>query len=214
MHACVSVMALLDGITYCGHASFLLKGAKTIYIDPYKLKKAEKADIVFITHPHYDHLSPEDLKKVVGNKTAIVSPVNITGFENVTIVKPSSEYTVEGIHFKTVPAFNVKLDRHSAHLKPNNWVGYVIDFEGKRIYHAGDTDFVEGMKSLGEIDVALLPMGGTYTMDVQEAIEAANAIKAKVTVPMHYKSLLASRAKDAEELFKARVPGAFIMQEQ
>ncbi|MFH1182098.1 MAG: MBL fold metallo-hydrolase [Candidatus Woesearchaeota archaeon] len=206
-------MGLLDGITCCGHSSFLLKGAKTIYIDPYKLKKAEKADIVFITHGHFDHLSPEDLKKVADKKTVIVSPVHVNGFENVVLVKPSSEYTVEGIKFRTVPAFNVKLDRRSFHPKPNNWVGYVIEFEGRKIYHAGDTDFIEEMKHLGEIDVALLPIGGTYTMDVQEAIEAANTIKAKVTVPMHYKSLLASRAKDAEELFKARVQGASLMEE-
>jgi L-ascorbate metabolism protein UlaG (beta-lactamase superfamily) len=207
-------MAILDGITYCGHASFLLKGEKTIYIDPYKLKKAEKADIVFITHGHYDHLSPEDLKKVVGKDTAIVSPVNITGFENVTLVKPSTDYTVDGVKFRTVPAFNVRMDRRTFHPKPNNWVGYVIEFGDKKIYHAGDTDFVEEMKKLGDIDVALLPIGGTYTMDVQEAIEAANAIKAKVTVPMHYKNLLASRAKGVEELFKARVPGTVIMNEQ
>jgi L-ascorbate metabolism protein UlaG (beta-lactamase superfamily) len=206
-------MDITNFITYCGHASFLMKGAKTIYIDPYKLKKAEKADLVFITHGHYDHLSVEDIKKVAGKNTAIVSPVQVNGFNNVTLVKPNTEYTVNGIHFKTVPAFNVKLDRRSFHPKPNNGVGYVIDFEGRKVYHAGDTDFIEEMKYLGEIDIALLPMGGTYTMDVLEAVQAANTIKAKVSVPMHYKSLLASRAKDAEDLFKTRVPNSVIMQE-
>lgn len=207
-------MDLLNGISYLGHASFLLKGEKTIYIDPYKLKKAEKADIVLITHGHFDHLSPEDLQKVADKKTVIVSPVNVNGFENVVLVKPNSEYTVEGIHIKTIPAFNVKARRQSYHPETNNWVGYIIEFEGRKIYHAGDTDFVDDMKHLGEIDVALIPIGGTYTMDVQEAIEAANAIKAKVTVPMHYKSLLASRSKSAEDLFKTRVPGAFLMNEE
>jgi L-ascorbate metabolism protein UlaG (beta-lactamase superfamily) len=207
-------MDLLNGITYCGHASFLLKNGKTVYIDPYRLKKPEKADIVFITHPHYDHLSQDDLSKIMTEKTVIVSPVPINSSKNVILVKPSTQYEIQGIKVKTVPAFNVIMGRETHHPKNNNWVGYIIEFGGRKIYHAGDTDFNEGMKNLGQIDVALIPIGGTYTMDVQEAIEAANSIKAKVNVPMHYKSLLGARAKDAEELFKKRVPGTVLMPEQ
>jgi L-ascorbate metabolism protein UlaG (beta-lactamase superfamily) len=204
---------LTEGIYYLGHSAFMLRGPKVIYIDPYKLKNEEKADVIFITHAHFDHLSPEDLKKISTEKTAIVSPVTINGYKKITIVKPGNEYIVEGIKFRTVPAFNVKIDKLSYHPKENNWVGYIINFMGRKIYHAGDTDFVESMKSFGEIDVALIPMGGTYTMDTQDAIEAANTIKAKVTVPMHYKTLLGNRANDAEQLFKDRVPNTVIMQE-
>ncbi|HLD77650.1 MAG TPA: MBL fold metallo-hydrolase, partial [archaeon] len=120
---------------------------------------------------------------------------------------PHAEFAVRGVPIKAVPAYNVKEERLSYHPKRNGWVGFVLTVNGVRIYHAGDTDFIPEMKDLGNIDVALLPIGGTYTMDAAEAAQAANAVAAKVTVPMHYKALLKDKAWQAEETFQAGVRG-------
>ncbi|MBN2454062.1 MBL fold metallo-hydrolase [Candidatus Woesearchaeota archaeon] len=204
-------MELLDGIKWLGHASFAIKDVKTIVIDPYELKEAPKADIVLITHDHFDHCSPKDLKEVLKDDTIVVSipgcAEKLVDKSRLRTVKPGQEIKVEGIRIRTIPAYNVRPERLSYHPRGNEGVGYIIDLPGRRIYHAGDTDFIEEMKQLKDIDVAMLPIGGTYTMDVNEAAEAANAIKAKVTVPMHYRKWLKDKSKDAEELFRSKVRG-------
>jgi L-ascorbate metabolism protein UlaG (beta-lactamase superfamily) len=191
----------MENITWFGHASFSftdINDNKIYYVDPFDLtvSKLEKADLVFITHAHQDHFSPVDLAKIVKYDTVIIAPPDILGKIDrddalKQIVEPNKNYEVRGFRFQTIPAYNTHPDKLNLHPKANNWVGYIFELNGKKIYHAGDTDFIEEMKSLKDLnlDVAMLPTGGKYTMEVEEAAEAANAIAAKITIPMHYRRL-------------------------
>ena len=209
-------MSDIDNLSWFGHASFSIEnkiGKKFYFVDPFDLKRTpnEKADAIFVTHAHHDHWSPTDIRKILKPDTAVIAT---NGCQNLNlsnnafiIVEPGRVMTVAGIRIKTIPAYNFKPDRLNYHPKENKWVGYVLEVGETRIYHAGDTDFIPEMKTLTDIDVAMLPVGGTYVMDVKEAIQAANAINAKVAVPMHYRMLLKDRAKAAEEEFKSGVKG-------
>lgn len=214
---------ILDSLSWFGHASFLIEnkeGKKFYFVDPFDIKRLpqQKPGAVFITHAHYDHWSPNDIRKLIKNDTVVVAT---NGCENLNlptnafiIVEPGRILTVAGIRVKTVPAYNVKPERLNYHPKQNNWVGYILEVGEARIYHAGDTDFIPEMKNLTDIDVAMLPIGGTYTMDVKEATQAANVINADVTVPMHYRRLLGGKAKDAEEEFKSGVKGKVVVMKE
>lgn len=211
-------MENLEQINWLGHASFCFvdegSGNRIYYADPYELSgiKLQKADILFITHAHQDHLSTADIAQLTKPDTMIVAPQNcldkITWDKLLTTpVEPNKEYTVNEFTFQTIPAYNVNPQRLQFHPGDNHWVGYIFNLNGQKIYHAGDTDFIPEMRDLAklQLDVALLPIGGTYTMDVAEAIEAANAIGAKHTVPMHYKKLLGDKSQEAEEQMKKYV---------
>jgi len=206
-----------DFLKWIGHAAFIIEGEKRIYIDPFKLSKSfGDADIVFITHSHFDHLSVDDIKKVATKETIIVAPTEakskLASF-NTFLAEPMKKYNLEGVEFETVHAYNVKKERLNFHPKQNNWLGYIINAEGKRIYHAGDTDFIEEMKSI-KCDLALLPIGGTYTMSVEEAIEATKAIDARYFAPMHYKALLGREdSKKAEDTFQKEVKNSILLKE-
>jgi len=211
---------VLGSLSWFGHASFSIEnkiGKKFYFVDPFDLKRLpnEKADAIFITHSHYDHWSPNDIRKLIKQDTVVVAT---NGCENLNlpsnafmIVGPNRIVTVASIRIKTIPAYNIKPDRITFHPKENNWVGYIFEVGETRIYHAGDTDFIPEMRNLIDIDVAMLPIGGTYTMDVKEAVQAANAIKAEVTIPMHYRRLLRDKAKAAEEEFKSGVKGKVVV---
>jgi L-ascorbate metabolism protein UlaG (beta-lactamase superfamily) len=184
-------------IKWLGHASFKIGGEKVVYIDPWKLEgKNEKADIILITHDHYDHCSLADIEKLRGSKTTVIAPPDaakkITG--DVREVKSGRDLTVKGIKIETYPAYNLE---KSFHPRANGWLGYVITINGKRIYHTGDTDLIPEMDKI-RADVVLLPVGGTYTMDAKQAAQAANRIKPKLAIPMHFGSIVGS-SKDAEE---------------
>jgi L-ascorbate metabolism protein UlaG (beta-lactamase superfamily) len=203
---------------WIGHASFVFRsGDNVIYIDPFRLSSGyETADYVFITHSHFDHLSRDDIDKISGKKTTVIAPIEaeqkLQNY-NVMTVEPGKRYTVEGIEFSTVPAYNIKKERLNYHPRTNNWVGYIIEIEGKKIYHAGDTDFVEEMKNIN-CDLALLPIGGTYTMDVEEAIAASKYINSSYFAPMHYKALLGiSSSRNAEKRFSSEVKGSMLFKE-
>jgi L-ascorbate metabolism protein UlaG (beta-lactamase superfamily) len=210
-------MDSLRSITWYGHASFSFvdeNGNCIYYIDPFELpqKPLEKADLIFITHAHADHLSPKDLTPLLKEDTCVIAPIDclehIELLENQKYpVQPHENHVVKGIEFITIPAYNTHPQRLKAHPKENNWVGYVITINGKKMYHAGDTDSIPEMETLTSLhlDVAMLPIGGTYTMDVTEAAQVANNIQAKITIPMHYKKLLGDRYKEAEEQFKKLV---------
>lgn len=182
-------MNLGVNIEHITHSAFKLSDGKVIYIDPFNLKNNDQADIILITHSHYDHCSIKDLQKIIKPGTEIFIPPDcqskINHFDNVkvTLVQPNKVYSSGNIKIETIPAYNIN---KSFHPRANDWVGYIITVNNKRIYHAGDTDFIPEMNSLKNIDIALLPIGGTYTMDVDEAAAAANAIKPKVVIPMHY----------------------------
>ncbi len=212
-----------DDIKWIGHASFILEdkeGRQLCFLDPFEIGSVQdRADIIFITHGHYDHASPDDVKRLLTPNTMVVAAPNcIEKFpvpnKQTMIVEPNIDFEVKGIKAKTIPAYNIKPERLNFHPRKNEWVGYIININNKKIYHAGDTDFVDEMTELGKLDVAMLPMGGTYTMDVDEAIRAANAIRAKVTVPMHYKRLLGDRAKEAERKFKDGVQGEVVFMKE
>lgn len=204
-------VSMVENLEWLGHASFKITGEKVIYIDPFKLKgNEEKADLILITHEHFDHCSPEDISKIQKEDTIIVAPedckAKLTG--NMETILPNSEKTVAGIKIETIPAYNIDKFREPGipfHPKENNWIGYIININSKRIYHAGDTDNIPEMKTLKDIDIALLPVGGTYTMTAEEAAQAANIIKAKLTIPMHYNDIVGT--KDDADKFKELVEG-------
>ena len=186
-------------IKWLGHAGFKIKKKKVIYIDPYQIDDIEPADLILITHDHYDHCSPDDIKKIIKEDTIIIGPKEavskLTG--NTIAVKPGDRKEVDDIIIDAVPAYNI---RKKFHPKNKKYVGYVININGKKIYHAGDTDLIPEMEKLA-VDIALLPVGGEYTMNAEEAALAANKIKPKIAVPMHYGTIVGSE-EDAEEFRK------------
>lgn len=189
-------------ISWLGHDSFRIKYQnKVIYIDPYNLKKSyEAADIVCVSHNHFDHLSIDDLKKIVVDKTILVGAQECRNeFEKFKKNKkhylmPGQEVEIEGIKIKAVPAYNINKFRSPGvpfHPKQDNKIGFVITLGGASIYHAGDTDNVPELKGL-KPDIALLPVSGTYVMTKEEAVQAAKDIMPKVAIPMHYGTIVGS----------------------
>jgi L-ascorbate metabolism protein UlaG (beta-lactamase superfamily) len=192
-----------DMIHWLGHASFRIDdGAGTIYIDPWKLPAgAPKADVVLITHAHYDHCSAEDLAKIARATTIYVAPADVaaklTGRRAIAAAAGGS-YTAGPFKVEAVAAYNIG---KAFHPQMNGWVGYVVTLpSGERIYHAGDTDATPEMKAV-KADVAMLPCGGTYTGTAAEMAAAANIFKPAVLIPMHWGDIVGSQA-DADALAK------------
>lgn len=204
-------------VHWLGHDSFVLQGSLTIVIDPFKAKGDYKADILLISHEHYDHLSDDDIRKFTSPSTIILAPKVCEGplrpysLEK-KFVEPGSKLEVKGVLVEAVPAYNLNKFREPGkvfHPKADGRVGYIVTLDGVRFYHAGDSDATPEMKAI-DVDVALLPVSGTYVMTAEEAAEAATAMKANVVVPMHIESIVGSRA-DAER-FKKLVGGARTVQ--
>ena len=209
---------MLNNIEVLYHSSIRINKEKTIYIDPFKIdRNYNDADIIFITHDHYDHYSEEDIDKVINENTVIVIPEELLtkvlkkGINKNAIitVKPNQKYMVQGIKFETVPAYNTN---KTFHPKENGWVGYVIEINEIKYYIAGDTDITEENKKV-KYDVAFVPVGGTYTMDFKEAAQLVNQIQPKVAVPIHYGSVVGTK-QDAEEFIKllhTNIKGVILM---
>lgn len=206
----------MENVKWIGHASFQFadeNGNKIYYVDPFDLKgnNFEPADLIFITHAHYDHCSFDDVKKILKDDSILIAPTDCLSMIDVpnqkNPVEPNKNYEIRGFKFSTIPAYNDRPGEQVSHPRENNWVGYIFELNGKRIYHAGDTDFTKEMRELKNLnlDVAMIPIGGKFTMNVDEAIKAANAISAKITIPMHYKRLLGEKYKEAEEKLKQGV---------
>ncbi len=199
-------------VHWLGHDSFVLQGSRTVVIDPFKAKGAYKADLLLISHEHYDHLSEDDIRRFSDAATTIVAPSicekPLKSFtQEKRFVAPGSKIEVKGVSLETVPAYNLNKFRELGkvfHPKADGRVGYIVTLDGVRFYHSGDSDATPEMKSL-EVDVAFLPVSGTYVMTAEEASEAAKAMKVDVVVPMHVGSIIGSRA-DAER-FKKLVGG-------
>ena len=187
---------MIDNIHWLGHDTFKIEGDKIIYTDPFKIKKQDSADIILITHEHYDHCSPDDVKKVQGPDTVIVATPDCAGklTGKVMIVKPGDKITIKGIDIEAVSSYNTNKQFHT---KDRNWVGYIFTVNGQKIYIAGDTDYIPEMKNI-KADIALLPVSGTYVMTAEEAVQAALDIKPKIAIPMHYNSIVGSD-KDAQK---------------
>jgi len=182
-------------ISWLGHDSFRIKNGKTIIIDPFKIRPtSEKADILLITHEHYDHLSMDDIRKVVNENTTIVTipavkkELSTLKVKEVRAVKPGDKVKVGDVSIDVVPAYNLNKFREPGkvfHPKEDGKAGYIIEIKGVRVYHAGDTDAIPEMKGL-KADVALLPVSGTYVMTADEAAQAVKMVEPKVAIPMHY----------------------------
>lgn len=199
-------------ITWLGHDGFKLMKGRVIYVDPYKLvSKAEPADLVFVTHEHFDHLSVDDLKKVVTQKTTVVTiaacekAVKDLKPKTVRVVAAGDRLDVDGVQVEVLPAYNTNKFRSPGnpfHPQTDGKVGFILGIGGVRIYHAGDTDEIPEMAKAKGVDVALLPVSGTYVMTAQEAAKACDAIQPKLAIPMHYGAIVGSAA-DAEAFRKA-----------
>jgi len=187
---------MLENVKLFCHNSIKLTGSKTIYVDPYKIEtEFHDADFVLCTHTHFDHYSIEDIEKVSKKGTIIIAPSDEQGIIKVI---PNVKYEIEGLKFKTTYAYNIDKDFHP---KANNWVGYIIELDGKKYYIAGDTDNVPEIQKV-ECDVAFIPVGGTYTMNKEEAKELAKILNAKVIVPTHY-GLIVGEKTDGENFAKS-----------
>ena len=211
---------MLENIEVLYHSSIRIDKEKIIYIDPFKIdKNYNDADIVFITHDHFDHYSEEDIDKVINENTTIIIPKELLtkilrkGINKnaVITVESNKEYMVQGIKFETIPAYNTN---KTFHPKENDWVGYIITLDGIRYYIAGDTDITEENRKV-KCDVAFVPVGGTYTMDFKEAAQLINEIQPKIAVPIHYGSVVGTKqdATDFIKLLHPNIKGIILMKQ-
>ena len=211
---------MLENVEVLYHSSIKIKDNKIIYIDPFKIDKDyNDADIVFITHDHFDHYSEEDIDKVINENTTIIIPEELLtkllrkGINKNAIitVEPNEKYMVQGIKFETIPAYNTN---KTFHPKENGWVGYIITLDDIRYYIAGDTDITEENRKV-KCDVAFVPVGGTYTMNYSEAAELVNIIKPKIAVPIHYGSIVGTKqdATNFIKLLHSSIKGIILMKQ-
>jgi L-ascorbate metabolism protein UlaG (beta-lactamase superfamily) len=200
---------LLEGIHWLGHASFRIAAEKTIYIDPWKLRQPTPADVILITHGHGDHLSPEDISAIAQEGTLIVCPPTCIGqvTGDVRSIRAGESLRVDDLVIEAVPSYNTNKPNHP---KSAGNLGYIVQMGNRRIYHAGDTDLIPEMSEI-RCDVALLPMGGKYTMDADEAAEAAARIKPKVVIPMHWGDIVGS-ARDVRRMASKMPEGVELVQ--
>ena len=202
-------------IKWLGHSGFMIKNSKVIYIDPYNISEGkEKADLILITHDHYDHCSVADIDKIIKEDTRIIMPADcqskITKLKipvKIEVIEPNRELVYGNVKINALHSYNVdKL----FHPKEELWLGYLIKMEDVLIYHAGDTDVIPEMQKLtgykqpGKKFIALLPVGGRFTMSAEEAANAAKIIKPTLAIPMHYGSVVGTEedAKEFVELCK------------
>jgi len=197
--------------TRIAHDTFRIAGSKVIYTDPFKVTKRDEADIVLVSHEHFDHLSKEDLDKVLFPGTSILASLPCKdGLKGIQVkethfLDPGGKHSVGKVTVEAVPAYNISKFREPGkafHPKENKGLGFIITMDGTTVYHAGDTDLIPEMKSI-KCDIAMLPVCGTYVMTAEEAAEAAAAINPQIAVPMHYGAIVGS--DDDARKFKSLV---------
>jgi L-ascorbate metabolism protein UlaG (beta-lactamase superfamily) len=189
---------LFDVLEWLGHSSFRLTvGRAVVYIDPYRIAEdAPPADLILVTHGHYDHFSPQDVERLSQRSTWLVGPAAVAERVSGQVhrIGPGErldDELVRGLHVAAVAAYNTSKrdgDGKPFHPRDAGWVGYELNVGGERLYHSGDTDVIPEMDSVTGVDVALLPVSGVYVMTAQEAAEAARRIQPRVAVPMHWGS--------------------------
>ena len=186
------IREMKQNIAWLGHDAFRIDASSCIYIDPYQIDGGKPADLILVSHEHYDHCSPEDVAMIQQPETVIItekdSARKLSG--DVRMMSPGERLSLDGLTVEAVPAYNTDKDFHP---KANGWLGFIIDIDGVRIYHAGDSDYIPEMKDL-DVDIALLPVSGTYVMDADEAVEAALAIKPQLAIPMHYGAIVGDQS--------------------
>lgn len=209
---------MLENIEVLCHSSIRINKEKVIYIDPFKINKNyNDADIIFITHDHYDHYSEEDIDKVIKEDTTIVISKDLLkkllkkGINKnaIIVAEPNKEYETQGIKFNTIPAYNINKKFHP---KENNWLGYIITINNVKYYVAGDTDITDENRKVKCV-VAFVPVGGTYTMDFKEAAQLINEIKPKIAVPIHYGSIVGTEqdARNFINLLNSEIKGVILI---
>jgi L-ascorbate metabolism protein UlaG (beta-lactamase superfamily) len=201
----------LDQVHWLGHSGIKIDGKTVLYFDPYHIAQGEPADLILITHEHYDHMSLNDIQKIKTDKTTLVVPEkNAAQFTGEVIgVSPGDCIEVLGIQIKVLPAYNIGKPYHP---RERNYVGYNIMIEDIRCYHAGDTDVIPEMKQI-KTDLAFLPVSGTYTMNPQEAAEAAELIRPKLAIPIHWGSVVGYRT-DAERFHRLTLTRSVILEQE
>jgi len=184
----MSIEDFVKKIVWLGHDGFRIDASKTIYIDPFQISSGPEADLILITHEHFDHCSPDDVTKVQKPETVIItekdSVPKLSG--DVREIKPGESLTVDDVKIEAVPSYNTDKNFHP---QANGWLGFIVEIDGVRIYHAGDTDVIPEMKELS-VDIALLPVSGTYVMTSEQAVNAALDINPKLAIPMHYGAIV------------------------
>ncbi len=198
---------MLERFTWYKQSAYRWGGdGVSVYIDPWGVTPGGPADVIFITHAHFDHFSKDDIEKVRKSSTRIVAPKDVARElgGNVTTVKPGDSLEVSGIKVRAVHAYNVLEERRDFHPRANEWVGYVLTLGPHTYYHAGDTDHAPELDAV-RADVAFLPIGGTYTMDAGQAAGLAKSIRLKLAVPMHYGFVVGART-DADRFAKEAAP--------
>lgn len=209
---------MLENIEVLCHSSIRINKEKVIYIDPFKINKNyNDADIIFITHDHYDHYSEEDIDKVIKEDTTIVISKDLLkkllkkGINKnaIIVAEPNKEYETQGIKFNTIHAYNINKKFHP---KENNWLGYIITINNVKYYVAGDTDITDENRKV-KCDVAFVPVGGTYTMDFKEAARLINEIKPKIAIPIHYGSIVGTEqdARNFINLLNSEIKGVILI---
>jgi L-ascorbate metabolism protein UlaG (beta-lactamase superfamily) len=202
---------LIGKLHWLGHDSFRLDGPPVIYFDPWKLHgRLPIADLVLVSHQHYDHCCPEDVAKITGPQTVVVAnPGAAADLPGARTIRPGEHMTVAGVEVEAVRAYNVNKFRSPGvpyHPREADHVGFIVTVDGVRLYHAGDTDQIPEMAEI-RCDIALLPVSGTYAMTAEEAVEAARAIGPQIVVPMHYGSGIGddSSGRRFAKLYKGEV---------
>jgi L-ascorbate metabolism protein UlaG (beta-lactamase superfamily) len=194
---------IIKKIHWLGHDTIWLEGSVKVCFDPFQINTKRPADLVLITHEHFDHCSPDDVAKIQRKETTIVtdpmSAKKLSG--DVRIVVPGDSLQVKGVEIEVGPAYNTNKDFHP---KKAAMLSFVVSLDGIRYYHAGDTDYIPEMNDL-RVDVAFLPVSGTYVMTAEEAILAARAIKPGLAIPMHYGAIVGS--EDDALRFKKALQG-------
>lgn len=204
-------VSLLEGIRWLGHASFRVDGGVTVYVDPWNLGPGPHvpADLVLITHPHYDHCSPSDLARIPGIDGAEIVTV-ADGAAKVgrpcRVIAPGGRTRVKGVDVTAVAAYNRGRPHHP---RSNGWAGFLFRMDGRTVYHAGDTDRIPEMAEI-RCHVALLPVGGGFTMDADEAALAAGDMKAEIAAPMHYGTVTESDEEGRRFLRISPVPAVLL----